>query len=247
MIYHVLPGDAQVEIFKQTNIEGELIVCREALIEGELKAENLRDFWQVREDYLSRHYPNSETSYEKDVRGELEKLLKVSPDDEVNLWFEYELFCQSNLWFCLSLLSETGARKIYRVAPVVRNEKDLWKGFGNLSAEDLKECFERRSELSSEDVEFGNELWRHFQLKSFDFIDFEKAEKFPHLKEVCEAAAEIESRPEKRIREILESGETDFGKVYEKFKETEGVYGFGDAQVRRIYQSFLANDGTPSS
>lgn len=239
MIYHVLPGDAQVEIFKETNIEGEVIVCREALIEGESKAENLEDFWRVREEYFARHYPNSETSYQKDVRGEFEKLLKISPDDEVNLWFEYELFCQTNLWFCLSLLMKTNARKIYRVAPGVRNENDLWKGFGELNASDLEKCFAQRIELSSADVRFGKELWSHFQLQSFDFIDFEKAENFPHLKEVIEAAVEIESRPEKRIREILESGETDFRKVYEKFKETEGVYGFGDSQVRRIYESFF--------
>lgn len=234
MIYHVLPGDAQVETFERTNIEGEIIVCRECLVEGDLKAESLQDFWRVRENYLSKTYPNSETSYRENVQGEFEKLSNVSPDDEVNLWFEYELFCQSNLWFCLSLLSETNA-EIYRVAPVVRNENDLWKGFGKLSAEDLEKCFEQRIKLSKEDVRLGKELWEHFQLKSFDFIDFEKAKNFPYLREVCEAAAEIESRPEARMREILETGETSFDKVFEKFRETEGVYGFGDTQVRKIY------------
>jgi hypothetical protein len=241
MIYHVLPGDAQVETFKETNIEGEMVVCRECLIEGDLKAESLQDFWRVRENYLSKAYPDSEISYAENVKSEFEKLLNISPDDEVNLWFEYELFCQSNLWFCLSLLSETDAQ-IYRVAPVVRNENDLWKGFGKLSASDLKKCFGQRIRLSKEDVQFGKELWEHFQLKSFDFIDFEKADNFPHLKEVCEAAAEIESRPEARMREILETSETDFGKVFEKFRETEGVYGFGDTQVRKIFDSFSSKD-----
>lgn len=246
MIYHVLPGDAQVETFKETKATGEIIVCREALIEGDLKAESLEDFWQVREDYFSRHYPDSEISYAENVKSEFEKLLNVSSDDEVNLWFEHELFCQSNLWFCLSLLSETDAQ-VYRVAPIVENENDLWKGFGGLSAEEVEKCFAQRIKLSKEDVEFGKQLWEHFQLKSFDFIDFEKAKNFPHLKEVCEAAAEIESRPEARMREILETGETDFGKVFEKFREAEGVYGFGDSQVRKIYESFSANSGTPSS
>lgn len=238
MIYHVLPGDAQVETFKETSIEGEIIVCRECLIEGDLKAESLQEFWRVRENYLSGVYPDSEMSYAEDVKSEFEKLFNVSPDDEVNLWFEYELFCQANLWFCLSLLSETDAQ-VYRVAPVVRNENDLWQGFGGLSAGDLEKCFGRRIRLSKEDVRFGKALWEHFQMKSFDFINFEKAENFPHLKEVCEAAAEIESRPEARMREILETGESDFGKVFAKFRETEGVYGFGDTQVRKIFDSFF--------
>lgn len=239
MIYHVLPGDAQVEIFKQTNIEGEIIVCRECLIEGDLQAENLEDFWQVRENYLSKHYPNGENFYAENVRSEFEKLLNTAPDDEVNLWFEHELFCQTNLWFCLSLLSEKENLEIYRVAPVIRNKDDLWKGFGGLDKNDLKKCFEQRIKLSKDDVHFGKELWKHFQVKSFDFIDFEKAANFPHLKEVCEAAVEIESRPDARVREILNENGTDFKKVFRKFSETEGVYGFGDLQVKRIYDLIL--------
>ena len=54
MIYHVLPGDALVETFEKTNIEGEIIVCRECLIEGDWQAESLEDFWQLRENYLSK-------------------------------------------------------------------------------------------------------------------------------------------------------------------------------------------------
>lgn len=237
MIYHVLPGDAQVEIFKKTDIEGEIIVCREALIEGDISAENLEDFWRIRENYLSKTYPNSEISYEKNVRGEFEKLLNVSAGDELNLWFEYELFCQTNLWFCLALLSEKTAQ-IYRVAPIVRNENEIWKGFGNLSESDLKKCFEQRIRLKKEDVLLGRELWKSFIFKSFDLIDFEKSGNFPHLKEICEAASEIESRPEARMREILETGETDFDKIYEEFQKTEAIYGFGDTQVRKIYDRF---------
>lgn len=238
MIYHVLPGDAQVAAFKKTGIEGEMIVCRETLIEGDISAENLEDFWQIRENYLSKTYPNSEISYEKNVRAEFEKLSNVAAGDEVNLWFEYELFCQANLWFCLALLSEKDA-EIYRVAPVVRNENDLWKGFGGLREDDLKKCFAQRIRLTKEDVLLGRELWKSFIFKSFDLINFEKAGNFPHLKEVCEAASEIESRPEAGMRGILETGETDFGKVFEKFRETEGIYGFGDAQVRKIYDRFM--------
>lgn len=238
MIYHVLPGDAQVETFKKTGIEGEIIVCRECLIDGDITAENLEDFWRIRENYLSKTYPNSEISYAENVRAEFEKLSNVSANDVVNLWFEYELFCQTNLWFCLALISEKDAN-IYRVSPIVRNENDLWKGFGGLNENDLKRCFDQRIELSREDILLGRELWKSFVFKSFDLIDFEKAGNFPHLKEVCEAAAEIESRPEARVREILETGETDFSKVFEKFRETEGIYGFGDTQVKKIYDDFV--------
>ncbi|CAN5613169.1 hypothetical protein BH20ACI4_BH20ACI4_04840 [soil metagenome] len=239
MIYHVLPGDSLVEIFEKTNLEGEIIVCRECLIEGDLTAKNLEEFWKVRENYLTRNFPQKEEFYAENVRGEFEKLLAVSPFDEINLWFEYELFCQTNLWFCLSLLSGKDV-EIYRVAPVVRNENDLWKGFGDLSKKELEKCFEQKIKLSKEDIEFGRWLWKTFTAKDLEKcnnFDFEKIEKFPHLKDVVEAALVIETRPKKRISEIVSEGETDFGKVFQKFGETEGVYGFGDLQVKKIYDS----------
>jgi hypothetical protein len=239
MIYHVLPGDSLVETFEKTDIKGEIIVCRECLIEGDLSAENLEDFWKVRENYLTKEFPKEENFYAENVRGEFEKLLAVSPFDEINLWFEYELFCQTNLWFCLSLLSEKDV-EIYRVAPVVRTENDLWKGFGSLSANDLEKCFGQRIGLSKDDVRFGKSLWELFVSKDFqssDFSETEDRESFPYLNEVCRAAAEIEIRPREKVREIIESGETDFGKVFQTFGKTEGVYGFGDAQVKKIYDS----------
>ena len=239
MIYHVLPGDSLDETFEKTNLEGEVIVCRECLVEGDLAAENLEDFWLTRENYLSKTYPQVEKSYTENVRSEFEKILNVSPDDVVNLWFEYELFCQVNLWFCLYLLTEKEL-EIYRVAPVVRNENELWNGFGGLSEDELEKCFGERIRLSKEDIQFGNRLWKAFSTKDFQglkSLSFEKRENFPYLKETCEAAIEIESRPKEKISEIIEHGEKDFGKVFQKFNETEGVYGFGDLQVKKIYDS----------
>lgn len=245
MIYHILPGDAQVETFKKTNIEGEIIVCRECLIEGDLNAKNLEDFWQVRENYLSKTYLKSENFYAENVRSEFEKLLNVSPDDEVNLWFEYELFCQANLWFCLFLLSERIHYKVYRVAPIVRNESDLWKGFGGLSSSDLEKCFAQRTKFSRKDVEFGRWFWKTFAEKDLEKcrnFDFGKFENFPYLREVFHAALEIETRPKEKIQEIILSGETDFGKVFQKFGETEGVFGFADLQVKKIYDELISEN-----
>jgi hypothetical protein len=239
MNYHILPGDSLVETFEKTRIKGEIVVCRECLIEGDLSAKNLEEFWKVRENYLTKNFPQEENSYAENVRGEFEKLLTVSAGDEVNLWFEYELFCQTNLWFCLSLLSGKDI-EIYRVAPVVRNETDLWKGFGGLSANDLEKCFGQRVGLSKDDVRFGKSLWELFvsrDFQSLDFTELDRQKKFPYLKKVCQAAAEIETRPKEKLREIIAGGEIDFGKVFQKFAETEGVYGFGDSQVKKIYDS----------
>jgi len=238
MKIHVLAGDALAGNFKNLGLEGEIVVCRECLVEGDVRAENLEDFWKVRAGFIKSVYGEDEEKYFVGVVGEFEKLKNLAPDAEVNLWFEYELFCQANMWFCLSLLQKTKGN-VYRVAPTVRTETDVWKGFGNLSAEDLRKCFAARVKFADEDLARGAELW-----KAYQNADYEKLEKlseiesecFPRLKEVCRAEMEKGFRPQKVLREIIENGSTDFAEIFPEFSTRAGVYGFGDAQVKRIIE-----------
>ncbi len=241
MQIHVLPGDSLVEVFKQTDIKGEIAVCRECLIDGDLSAESLKNFWHKRESYLSSNYPEATISYKPDVKAEFEKLLNLTEKDEINLWFEHELFCQANMWFCLYLLQNSEA-EIYRIEPNFKKTKDVWKGFGNLDVSDLPKCFALRKKFSAKDLNLGADLWKAFQNK--DFTELEKlsqieSECFPHLEKVCRAAIEQQSRPKEIIKKLIANGASDFGKVFRKFYETEGVYGFGDSQVKKIYDEVL--------
>ena len=52
MVYHVLNGDSLAYSFPEANIEGDIIVAREALIEGDLSGNNLDEFWQSRAKYI---------------------------------------------------------------------------------------------------------------------------------------------------------------------------------------------------
>lgn len=238
MKIHVLPGDALAESFRTSGIEGDVVVCRECLIEGALKAESLDDFWRVRAEFIDAAYGDAENSYLQNVAGEFKKLIKLAEGGEVNLWFEYELFCQVNMWFCLFLLSEKET-EIYRVAPAVRSKRDIWKGFGRLEKEDLQKCFRERIKFTGADILLGKDLWKAYQDKDFDQLNQlsrTNSDCFPKLKEVCAAEIEKHTRPKKTLEKIISAGETDFGKIFEQFASVEGVYGFGDAQVKRILQ-----------
>jgi hypothetical protein len=238
MNIHVLPGDALAEKFNQAVIGGEVVVCRECLIEGDVKAENLNDFWAMRADYIKAVYGEIEEKYFQDVVAELSKLKNLAPGAEINLWFEYELFCQTNMWFCLNLLSESEAI-IYRVAPVTRKDNEIWKGFGNLSAEELQNCFAQKIRFEKEDVTLGVNLWNAFQDSDYEKLERlaeTKSECFPYLKEVCRAEIEKDFRPKTILQEITGKGATDFNEIYPEFSRRAGVYGFGDAQVKQILQ-----------
>jgi Domain of unknown function (DUF1835) len=237
MKVHVLPGDALAEDFKTCAIDGEIIVCRECLIEGEVKAENIEEFWQIRAEFIETSYGESKEKYFQKVAGEFEKLKNLASNDtEINLWFEYELFCQVNLWFCLYLLHKSEA-KIYRVAPSVRNKKDIWKGFGSMKSDDLEKCFAERNEFAESDILLGANLWKAYQ--SADYETLEKLSEtenkcLPYLKEVCRAEIEKNSRPQKVLREIIAAGKTEFADIFPEFSNLAGIYGFGDSQVKNI-------------
>ncbi len=234
---HVLPGDSLVETFEATELGGEVAICRECLVDGKISAETLEEFWSVRASFLDDQSNEPSKLYEHYAKPEFEKILSANTSTTVNLWFEYELFCQVNMWFCLFLLRNSNA-EIFRVEPIVRTSEDVWKGFGRLNAVELKRCFAERKKLSNVDVELGSNLWKAFQTSDFaKLIELSKSKSqcFPYLEEVCKAATELETRPKFALQKIIEGGENDFGKVFRKFNETEGIYGFGDLQVRRIF------------
>lgn len=236
MRIHVLPGDALAEQFRETKIEGEIVICRECLIEGEVKAADLKEFWQTRAAFIAEAYNKDSENYFQKVVAEFEKLQNSSVT-EINLWFEHELFCQTNLWFTLSLLSDSRAR-IFRVAPLVGNVDETWKGFGNHGAADLKRCFAARIELHEDDLKLGADLWTAYQNKddaALTTLSERESRAFPYLREVCRAEIEKPTRPQKVLREIEAAhAAADFPEIFKAFSQTAGVYGFGDAQVKRI-------------
>jgi hypothetical protein len=60
---------------------------------------------------------------------------------------------------------------------------------------------------------------------------------FPYLKEVCDAAAKVETRPKEIIDDILSTGKKGIDEIFPEFKKRAGVYGFGDTQVERLMRA----------
>jgi hypothetical protein len=239
MIYHVLPGDAQVEDFLKTGIAGELIVFREALVTGPLDAIGPNEFWDARARFILGEYGEDEIAYHEKAADEILRISDIGPDDEVNLWFEFELFCSVNFWYCLNELRDSGA-VVYRVAPVNLEPDDVWKGFGEHGPDELGAAFESRTEVSRDDLEHGAKLWNAYRNRDGATLrrlaDYRSAS-LPFLKEVAEAGSEMDSRPLQIVREIRSEGFLTIEEVFPEFKKRAGVYGFGDLQVERLLDS----------
>ncbi len=237
MIVHVLPGDSLNEEFTKSEIDGNVVIFREALIAGDVSAEHLDEFWDVRANFVALEYGEDPIDHREKVAYEIEKLLEIPDDAEINLWFEYELFCQVNMWFCLDLLQRR--ESVYRVAPVNASPDDIWKGFGDHDAAALTEAYNARIKFSADDINHGSKLWNAFRTRnSKELLELAgyRSECFPFLEEVCAAAAEIETRPAEILREIKGSGQKEFEPIFAEFQKRAGVYGFGDLQVARLLE-----------
>lgn len=239
MIYHVLPGDAQLEDFRKTGIPGEVIVFREAFVTGPIDAVDINDFWDQRAHFILGEYGEDEITYHEKVADEILKLSDIEADDEVNLWFEFELFCSVNFWYCLSELKDSGA-SVFRVAPINLAPDDVWKGFGGQGPDELAAAFESRTEIFKDDLNRGAELWKAFRYREGSTLrklgDYRSAS-MPFLREVADAASEIDTRPLQIVREIRSEGFGTLEEVFPEFKKRAGVYGFGDSQVERLLDS----------
>lgn len=247
MNYQVLNGDALAYAFVETGIQGELIIVREALIDGSLTGDTLTDFWATRAAY---HQVSME-DYQQKVVQEFNKILMANEPAEWNLWFEYDLFCQVNMWFVLSLMHSLGiSRRVYAVytTQLTPEHEQFWNGFGRATAEELRQCFAQRIELSEADMERGHRLWLAYQaadLVALEQLAREPSPGFPYLHEVVQAHRERfplgKGRPEKVLEAITQQGITDFPAVFRAFWQRESIYGFGDSQVKKLYDNLMAS------
>jgi len=241
MRYHVLTGDALAAQFEDTNLEGTIIVSRECLMEGPTQSASLQDFWETRAAFINETYNQSETEYFNQVAREFTQLLHLPNGSEVNLWFEFDLFCQVNMWFTLWLLRQSNKRlKIYRVFPATRGIQDRWKGFGYMSGQELQQCFNNRVPFTEEDIFIGAQLWQAYSrnnMTKLRKLSLNYSPCFLYLNEVCEAHIErLNGRLEKTLKSIVEEGITEFKDVFMKFYRREGIYGLGDLQVKKLYE-----------
>ncbi len=242
----LLNGDCLAEQLKGTELLVERIVFREALVSGPLDGATWEEFWETRVRFLTQNYGATAQEVQEKTVTELEKIRRIADGVELSLWFEDDLFCQVNLWFALNLLSESHHIKIYRIFPPESSQANKWRGFGDTSAAALAQAYRSKVPFNSSDLALGKNLWEAY--RRGDSAQLAALSKnvspcFRHLQEVCQAQLDRisedpnERRPEKVILELLAMGITDFDSLFSQFSEREGIYGFGDLQVRELLDS----------
>lgn len=236
--YHVLNGDVLKEMFPE-NIEGEIIVMRECLIDGDLYGQTQEVFFETRATFLSVNYGGSIRDYYDKVVEEIDKIRNLPQDSEVNLWFEDDLFCQVNFWFVVHLLFQhRTTNSVYLIRP----EKHDQYGFGGLSGAELQMVYKQKIGLKQ--LESIANLWSLYQKEDAQgllkaALELETAYPFitaavkAHIDRIPKGSDE--GRPIRSLKAIIKELDTqDFGPIFREFNKQESIYGFGDVQVKRL-------------
>lgn len=240
---HIVNGDSTADLLKQTDVEGECLSWREALIEGPAPQGLSEEDWHaVRADFLADAYELEPTACKRELTEQYETLSKFSTHEEVILWFEQDLFCQVNLiyllsWFAGQAMGETRLSLIcIGEYPGVEN----FKGLGQLTPDQLSGLMDGRREVTDSQLKLAAEVWQAYcspDPRAIQSLIDRDTSELPFLADALEKhLARFPSvdnglgRIENRALELVSSGFTEFGPLFCEFGDQEPAYGLGDLQ-----------------
>ena len=215
---------------------------RECLVDGDVNGETLEAFFKNRAEFIASYDGFEEAEYFETTVPEINKIASIPDGSIVNLWFEDDLFCQVNFWFvCDFLLNIRVSVALYYVRPPQYSKY----GFGGVSPEELPQLLDNGITIENEELAYFASLWNAYQhqdLETFKTSQNAPSDKYPFLAPAFQALIDKieQNAPEKIIQDIIkETKSKEFGPVFREFCNRAPVYGFGDLQVKRIFDSLI--------
>lgn len=245
MVCHILNGDALKD---QLNgkLGEDVIICREVMMDGLCTGASLSEVFDQRLKYFQEELKISSREYSHKVIKELEQIHAIPHGSDIYLWFEDDLFCQANFWFCVFILSTQNKKyKLHYVRPT----GSLRYGFGGMTLAALLKAKESYTVLSNQEIDIILKIWRAFQQNDKDrliVLSNEINSSLPWVTNAINAhiarfapAPALGAHEEIMLNCILSLEDKSFSKVFSKFSEEAAIYGYGDRQARKIYDKMI--------
>ncbi|MFY7672277.1 DUF1835 domain-containing protein [Tenacibaculum sp. MEBiC06402] len=242
---HITNGDSTTEILENLSIKGEIITWREMLCEGKTTRDvGSEDFWKTRFDFLNTAYKITKKTFIDFTLKEYRKLCKQN-QDEIVLWFDYDLFCQVNMLAVISWLKKY--RKGWKITLVQSGKSenhDHMVGFAELTKEELTNLYENRIQLSQDDIEYADYIWQLYcsdsPLRLETVHKFNPSSPFiyltdaisAHLKRFPSVENGLNKIENNIIKAVHKSNLTTENELIHKLLVEQEVYGFGDIQYK---------------
>lgn len=240
---HLYNGDVTAEIAKQSSLQGEHFAWREALIEGPTPTGlNGSEWRRLRARHLSEAYGVDLEECEQELLAQEKKLATFGEQDEVVLWFEHDLFCQSLLLYLLDWFArqDLGKTRLSLVCISEFSGKQNFRGLGELTPNELASLFTERRQLTRQQLDLAAVAWRAYCSKDptdiQSFLDSDTSA-LPYLNAAFKAhlrrfpsTKNGLGRIENRGLQMIQSGLNRFTDLFPRFGAAEPVYGLGDTQ-----------------
>ena len=245
---HIHNGDSSANIAKQSLLPGEHYAWRESLITGPTSAGLSGGEWRsVRAQHLSEAYGADLQECERGLLDQEKKLSTFEEHEEVVLWFEHDLFCQTNLLYLLNWFAQedTGNTKLSLICIGEFPGKENFRGLGELNAEQMASLFPGRQQVTSAQLKLAELAWQAYC--SPDPAEIEKVAQTGDLLPFLEQALRAHLRRfpstknglgsiENKGLELIDGGSKTFIDLFPRFGDAEPVYGLGDAQFWLVLQ-----------
>lgn len=243
-ILHITNGDHTTQLLKNLNINDNIITWREMLCEGKTTTDvGSETFWKTRFEFLKSSYKVSKHKFINYTLKEYRNLCKQKEQDEIVLWFEYDLFCQINMLAVISWLKRYRKdRKISLVQAGKVGKSTKLKSLAELTKNQLNNLYKNRVELTIDDIEYADYIWQLYcsdsPLRLETVHKFNPMSPFVYLEEAIKAHLlrfpSIENGLNNIENKILSSANTHKFTSKEKFVghllAHQENYGFGDSQ-----------------
>ncbi|WP_407557533.1 DUF1835 domain-containing protein [Winogradskyella sp. 4-2091] len=240
---HITNGNALTDYLRELDFTEEILTWQEILCEGPtIPKIDSKEFFDLRREFLKTYY-DIEVN-EKELQKELVKLDHIEQYDEINLWFEYDLFCHINLLGVINLLHQKEIKKpLYLICSGrIKGENSL-KGLAELSSGQLKAHYANKVLLTQEDIDLAIALWRTYCGKDHNilkpYIVTKSSFKYmsnclkAHLKRFPDQKSGLGTIEGNILKIINENDIKSLNHLLVYCLNYQGYYGYGDLQLER--------------
>lgn len=245
---HVLNGETTEAILSRTSIPGTRFSFRDALIAGPAPRINGTDWRRLRANHLADAYGVEVNKCEQDLARQDEVFASFTKHEEVTLWFESDLFCQTNLLYVLDWLAhhDLGDTILSLICIGAFPGRQNFRGLGELEPGELASLFPQRKKVTREQLDLAVRAWQGY--RASDPLELElllqtDTAELPFLKRALQLhLARFPSvrnglnRIESKALELTTDGLDKFKDLFPRFIDAEPDYGLGDAQFWNVLQ-----------
>jgi hypothetical protein len=254
MLLHVHNGESAAGTARQSNIPGRHISWQEAFTSGPTPAGLSRDeSIELRAAFLSGESGRPPDEVRQQLLDQERIFDDIAQHEEVVLWFEHDLFCQSMLVYLLNRLSlnESGEAKISLICIGEFPGKPDFRGLGELNADELASLFDKRREVTQGQFQLAAKAWGAYSAPTPEPIEQLLSQDTTALPYLAAAFRKhLERFPsvlnglgliENKVLEMSSTGKTNFSLMFIELMDSEPLFGTGDAglveSIKRLVDS----------